>query len=76
MFQPGSGPGRRPARRGEAILLVFGACVISILGVVAQPGARLALRAEVPVGEHPNALLLSEDGSRLFVACASTNAVS
>jgi len=31
--------------------------------------------AEIPVGEHPNALVLSPDGSRLFVACANTNAV-
>ena len=27
------------------------------------------------VGEHPNAMLQSKDGSRLFVACANTNAV-
>src|SRR5512132_66036 len=31
--------------------------------------------AEVPVGPHPNAMLLSKDGTRLFVACANTNAV-
>jgi YVTN family beta-propeller protein len=35
----------------------------------------LALRGEVPVGEHPNAMVLSKDGTRLFVACANTNAV-
>ncbi len=33
------------------------------------------LRAEMKVGEHPNALALSADGVRLFVACANTNAV-
>ena len=27
------------------------------------------------VGEHPNAMVLSRDGTRLFVACANTNAV-
>ncbi len=27
------------------------------------------------VGEHPNAMALSRDGARLFVACANTNAV-
>ena len=27
------------------------------------------------VGEHPNAMALTRDGSRLFVACANTNAV-
>jgi len=30
---------------------------------------------EVAVGEHPNAMVQSKDGSRLFVACANTNAV-
>jgi YVTN family beta-propeller protein len=32
-------------------------------------------RGEVVVGEHPNAMARSKDGKRLFVACASTNAV-
>ncbi|MEO6213810.1 MAG: bifunctional YncE family protein/alkaline phosphatase family protein [Vicinamibacterales bacterium] len=32
-------------------------------------------RGEVTVGEHPNAMVQSKDGSRLFVACANTNAV-
>ena len=31
--------------------------------------------AEIPVGEHPNAMLFSKDAQRLFVACANTNAV-
>ncbi|HEX5473632.1 MAG TPA: bifunctional YncE family protein/alkaline phosphatase family protein [Vicinamibacterales bacterium] len=31
--------------------------------------------AEVPVGEHPNAMTLDASGARLFVACANTNAV-
>jgi YVTN family beta-propeller protein len=30
---------------------------------------------EIAVGEHPNAMTLSRDGTRLFVACANTNAV-
>ncbi len=32
-------------------------------------------RGEIKVGEHPNAMALSRDGARLFVACANTNAV-
>ena len=32
-------------------------------------------RGEIVVGEHPNAMALTPDGSRLFVACANTNAV-
>jgi YVTN family beta-propeller protein len=35
----------------------------------------LAPQGEIPVGEHPSALALSPDGTRLFVACANTNAV-
>jgi YVTN family beta-propeller protein len=46
-------------------------------------GARVAVfeprtlheRGEIPVGEHPNAMVFSKDGRRLFVACANTNAV-
>jgi YVTN family beta-propeller protein len=30
---------------------------------------------EIAVGEHPNAMALTRDGQRLFVACANTNAV-
>ncbi len=35
----------------------------------------LAPTGEIQVGEHPNAMAFSKDGSRLFVACANTNAV-
>ena len=35
--------------------------------------SRRAARSQV--GEHPNAMVLSRDGARLFVACANTNAV-
>src|SRR5258708_4695482 len=35
----------------------------------------LDARGEVATGEHPNALAMTRDGSRLFVACANTNAV-
>jgi len=37
--------------------------------------ATLASQGEVAVGEHPNAMVLSKDGARLFVACANTNEV-
>ncbi|HEX3555911.1 MAG TPA: bifunctional YncE family protein/alkaline phosphatase family protein [Thermoanaerobaculia bacterium] len=43
--------------------------------VLVFDAATLALRGEVAVGEHPNAMILSKDGSRLFVACANTNEV-
>src|SRR5437763_17182264 len=32
-------------------------------------------RGEIEVGEHPNAMAITRDGKRLFVACANTNAV-
>jgi YVTN family beta-propeller protein len=34
-----------------------------------------APKGDVAVGEHPNAMVESADGKRLFVACANTNAV-
>ena len=37
--------------------------------------ADLSLKHEIEVGEHPNAMAFSKDATRLFVACANTNAV-
>src|SRR5262245_16341529 len=37
--------------------------------------ATLAPTGEIEVGEHPNAMAITKDGARLFVACANTNAV-
>ena len=43
--------------------------------VLVFDAADLTLKHEIEVGEHPNAMAFSKDGSRLFVACANTNAV-
>ena len=43
--------------------------------VLAFNAADLSLKHEIKVGDHPNAMSLSKDGARLFVACANTNAV-
>ena len=43
--------------------------------VLVFDAADLSLRKEIEVGEHPNAMAFSKDGTRLFVACANTNAV-
>jgi len=43
--------------------------------VLAFDANTLAPAGEVPTGDHPNAMVLSADGSMLFVACANTNAV-
>jgi YVTN family beta-propeller protein len=47
---------------GGAKVLVFDASTLERTG-------------EITVGEHPNAMAVSADGGRLFVACANTNAV-
>jgi YVTN family beta-propeller protein len=43
--------------------------------ILAFDAETLEPRGEVPVGEHPNAMVQSADGARLFVACANTNSV-
>jgi YVTN family beta-propeller protein len=43
--------------------------------VLMYDAASLEPRGELQVGEHPNAMALTADGTRLFVACANTNAV-
>jgi len=43
--------------------------------VLAFDAATLEKQVEIAVGEHPNAMAFSKDGTRLFVACANTNAV-
>ncbi len=47
---------------GGARVLMFDAATLESVG-------------EIAVGEHPNAMVLSKDGTRLFVACANTNGV-
>ena len=52
----------------------WGGSTVSIL----QPGdgGRMRESGRVSVGRHPSALALSDDGSRLFVASASTDRVA
>jgi YVTN family beta-propeller protein len=60
-----------PSRDGETFF-------VSLWGgakVLMFDSRTLALKGEVAVGEHPNAMLESPDGTRVFVACANTNAV-
>jgi YVTN family beta-propeller protein len=42
--------------------------------ILVLDGRTLAIKGEVVVGEHPNAMVQAADG-RVFVACANTNAV-
>lgn len=55
-----------------------GTLYVSLWGgakVVVFDAVTLERKTQIPTGEHPNAMALSRDGARLFVACANTNAV-
>ena len=55
-----------------------GTVYVSVWGgakVLSLDATTLATRGAFPVGEHPNAMVLSKDAKRLFVACANTNSV-
>ncbi len=47
----------------------------AVAAFTAAGGGRLALAAPLTAGRHPSALLLNADGSRLFVASATTDRV-
>lgn len=46
------------------------------VSVFAPSAGAFKERGKIPVGRHPSALLLNRDGSRLFVASASTNTIA
>jgi DNA-binding beta-propeller fold protein YncE len=55
-----------------------GTVFVSIWGgakVLLFDARTLEPRGDIAVGEHPNSMALTKDGTRLFVACANTNAV-
>jgi DNA-binding beta-propeller fold protein YncE len=68
-----------PAEGYAAVVSPDGATLyVSLWGgakVLAFDPVTLEKRGEIAVGEHPNAMVFSKDGTRLFVACANTNAV-
>jgi YVTN family beta-propeller protein len=68
-----------PAEGYTALLTPDGkTLLVSLWGgakVLLFDAATLAPQGEIAVGEHPNAMALSKDGQRLFVACANTNEV-
>ena len=57
--------------RGDVYVSVWGGNTVSVF----ESGS-LKERAKIAVGRHPSALLLDHDGSRLFVASASTNSIA
>ena len=68
-----------PAEAYAALVSPDGRTVyVSLWGgarVLAFDTTTLEPRGEIATGEHPSAMAFSKDGSRLFVACANTNAV-
>lgn len=67
-----------PAEPYATITAPDGTVYVSLWGgsrVMVLDPSSLAITKEIAVGEHPNAMVLSKDASRLFVACANTNAV-
>jgi sugar lactone lactonase YvrE len=67
-----------PAEPYTCLASPDGALYVSLWGgakVLVFDASTLEKSAEIAVGEHPNAMALSPDGTRLFVACANTNAV-
>jgi YVTN family beta-propeller protein len=68
-----------PAEPYTSVVSADGRIVyVSLWGGAAVQGYfadSLTLISEWPAGEHPNAMVLSNDGLRLFVACASSSSV-
>jgi YVTN family beta-propeller protein len=63
------------------VVAVDGAVYVSAWGghevrAFERKGNRLVLRATIPAGRHPSALLLNRDGTRLFVTSASTDQIA
>src|ERR1051326_1236028 len=58
---------------GKVFVSAWGGNTVSVF----EPdGGRLKEERKIEVGRHPSALLLNGSGSRLFVACATTNNVA
>jgi YVTN family beta-propeller protein len=70
---------RLPAEPYSCLVSPDGATLfVSLWGgakVLRFDASTLEPRSDIAVGEHPNAMVLSADGKRLFVACANTNSV-
>jgi len=58
---------------GKIFVSAWGGSTVSIF---VSDGAKLKQESKIQVGRHPSALLLNSSGSRLYVACASTNSIA
>jgi YVTN family beta-propeller protein len=61
------------ATDGRIYISNWGANTVSVFQ---DSGGTVYQRGRIAVGRHPSALLLNHDGSRLYVACASTDRVA
>ncbi len=59
---------------GTVYVSAWGGWTVSVFKP--SPGGTLASAGRIPVPRHPSALLLNRDGSRLFVASASTDRIA
>ena len=59
---------------GDVYVSAWGASTVAAF--TAQPDGTLRQRAQFAAGRHPSAMLLNRDGSRLYVASASTDRVA
>jgi YVTN family beta-propeller protein len=59
---------------GRVYVSAWGAARVSVFG--SGPDGRLVAQHSIDAGRHPSALVLNADGSRLFVASASTDRVA
>jgi DNA-binding beta-propeller fold protein YncE len=61
--------------RGDVFVSAWGADVVTRFRIDTKTG-KIRNAAELQVGRHPSALLLNSSGTRLFVACASVDAIA
>jgi DNA-binding beta-propeller fold protein YncE len=59
---------------GDVYVSAWGGTTVSVFA--ASKNGRLSEKGRVQVGRHPSALMLSRDGSRLFVTSASTDSIA
>jgi YVTN family beta-propeller protein len=59
---------------GKVFVSAWGGNTVSVFET--DGGGRLKEDRKIEVGRHPSALLLNRNGSRLFVACATTNSIA
>src|SRR5262249_58657315 len=60
---------------GAVYVSAWGSSIVSLFAPAADGGPLLATRGAVEVGRHPSGMALAPAGDRLYVACASVDAI-